>query len=624
MQDIALIEIAEALDARELRRAWGLVLDQSPFDRTVVNARLLTTLSRRVLAELSREPGVERTQSHHALTFLQAASRAVAAQDPWQIYPLLARHEPLIPAEWLGHLLSVAVAEHLSQLPPEVVGECLTRAFATGHHDLIASIWRETLAQAAEFVPDFWLYQSLCRTLAEAGEPDPAQRVAEMMTEARADRLAPLFAVYAQFLRQATLPQAMEEAAALADPEHRRKIAVWALGASQTAALMPIAVRLHQAVSGPDDAADRDFMQARLAAAEGRWADVLRLTAALVETGDLRHPSLCLRALALAQDARHDEARVALDHIRRGGHAPWFLVGRAHLIDLTNRLLQDKVPLPGSTPSAHPAPALAAGQGRPLAQSLWIGPRLRWIERLSMQSYLANGWRYQLYVYDIPENVPDGVELMDAAAILPRDALFREGAGSGMHRGSVGAFSDLFRYALLDRRGGMWTDTDVINLDRFDPDGQRFVATEVSDAGILGTNGAMMAAPAGCRTQREALRRARALLDSGNLQFARIGPVLLAEIFAAEGLQGYRLLPPDFLNPLGWMETGALLSPFTAFVARPGLAQARNIHVYTETWRLIGLSLDRPPEGDAFLATLSRRLEDPPKSLTGVRELLLA
>jgi Glycosyltransferase sugar-binding region containing DXD motif len=543
---------------------------------------------------------------------------AFAADDVWQIYPLLETHDTLIDADWLGFILAVGVADRLHAVPPEVVGECLTRVFSTGRHDLIEAVWRQVFLDAPGFVPDFWLYQSLCRTLAEGGVADPAQQVSDLLGLTQAGRLAPLFAVYAQFLRQADVALAMDKAAALDDPEHRRKIAVWALGASQTNALMPLAVRLHEQVSGPDDTHDRQFMQARLATAEGRWADVLRLTAPLVETGELRHAALCLRALALAHDGKHDEARTALDHIRRGGHAPWFLVGRANLIDLTNRLLQEARPLPGSLP----APALATGPGRPLAQSLWIGPRLRWIERLSMQSYLANGWRYQLLVYDVPDNVPEGVELMDAAAILPRDALFREGAGSGMHRGSVGAFSDLFRYALLAQRGGMWTDTDVINLDRFEPDGQRFVATEINDAGILGTNGAMMAAPAGCQTQRDALRRARTLLDEGGVQFARIGPVLLAEIFAADGLHGYDLLPPDFLNPLGWMETGALLEPFCAFTARPALATARNIHVYTETWRLIGLSLDRPPSDDSFLARLSMMLEDPPKSLSGVRELL--
>ena len=97
--------------------------------------------------------------------------------------------------------------------------------------------------------------------------------------------------------------------------------------------------------------------------------------------------------------------------------------------------------------AGHPAPeeeedlTFPVDAGQPLAQALWVGPRLRWVEQLSIASYLRNGWRYQLYVYDIPQNVPEGCEILDAEAILPRAKLFREGGSSGVHAGSLGAFS---------------------------------------------------------------------------------------------------------------------------------------------------------------------------------------
>nr|VFJ74537.1 MAG: hypothetical protein BECKFW1821C_GA0114237_106322 [Candidatus Kentron sp. FW] len=39
-------------------------------------------------------------------------------------------------------------------------------------------------------------------------------------------------------------------------------------------------------------------------------------------------------------------------------------------------------------------PSLSGSQ--PLAQSLWIGPRLRWIENMCIRSFLRNGWRFEL------------------------------------------------------------------------------------------------------------------------------------------------------------------------------------------------------------------------------------
>jgi hypothetical protein len=92
-------------------------------------------------------------------------------------------------------------------------------------------------------------------------------------------------------------------------------------------------------------------------------------------------------------------------------------------------------------------------------QMFWHGASLSRIERLCMASFLAQGHPLDLYVYDAPASIPAGVRLMPAAEILPRALLFR-------HRrtGSLGSFSDWFRYRLLKERGGIWADADVVCL----------------------------------------------------------------------------------------------------------------------------------------------------------------
>jgi hypothetical protein len=96
-------------------------------------------------------------------------------------------------------------------------------------------------------------------------------------------------------------------------------------------------------------------------------------------------------------------------------------------------------------------------------QSLWIGDRLSRIELLSIQSFLANGPDYHLYVYSDIQQVPAGVVLKDAASILPRSCIFTTG-------GSLSIFSDWFRQELLFARGGYWVDLDMVCLKplRFD------------------------------------------------------------------------------------------------------------------------------------------------------------
>jgi hypothetical protein len=99
----------------------------------------------------------------------------------------------------------------------------------------------------------------------------------------------------------------------------------------------------------------------------------------------------------------------------------------------------------------------------PPIQMFWHGPALSRIEQLSMMSFMRNGHPVHLYVYEEPTGVPAGVQVMDAADILPQSALFLH-----RRRQSVAHFADWFRYRLLFARGGLWSDTDMVCLRPFD------------------------------------------------------------------------------------------------------------------------------------------------------------
>jgi hypothetical protein len=95
----------------------------------------------------------------------------------------------------------------------------------------------------------------------------------------------------------------------------------------------------------------------------------------------------------------------------------------------------------------------------PDLHTLWIGPRLTWLERLSLCSCLANGHHVILWCYELIEGVPDGVQLADAQAILPKSSIT-------YHResGSVTYFANRFRYHLLRRQPATWLDADIVLL----------------------------------------------------------------------------------------------------------------------------------------------------------------
>lgn len=608
-----LLKIAAHLDAQQVDDAENILGDIDAQNHSNAERRLILMLWLRVF--MHRSIG-QPMATDMCRKWFELLENALAGGDLWAVLNFADKAEPYFGANVIARTMTLALWNRLPSADFTQQYQALSLCFAGGDGAVLHSFFDHLLQADPRFVPDFWQFQGLARRWSEAGGDIVEDRTVQMLNATNRPDLNALFEIYVKILRQSDIAQAYSVAATLTDATQRQRVAAYLLGASQTTDMMALAVDLHDALSDPENNSDRMLMKARLAIANGDWAEAIIQTSGLMDHPEHRKAAVCLRALALAHCGDHENAQAAIDHVRFAESTPWYLRGRASLIGMTARILRD-----GDSPVQHlPSPNLTISSGRPLAQSLWVGPKLRWIEQMSMQSYLLNGWRYKLFVYEEPEGVPEGVEICDAAAILPRSTIFREGDASGAHKGSLGAFSDLFRYAMLARVGGLWTDTDVINLRPFDPEGQRLVASEWTDAGLIGPNGAMMAAPAMDRLQLNALRMAEELISDGNLHFARIGPELLAEILGQDGSQGYLILPPHFLNPIGWMETGRLLESFDQTRALPILAQAHNLHVYTETWRLIGLSLDKPPQGDGFLPMLYERLMN--ANTTGTRNVM--
>src|SRR4029453_8135207 len=104
------------------------------------------------------------------------------------------------------------------------------------------------------------------------------------------------------------------------------------------------------------------------------------------------------------------------------------------------------------TGRAHPVTSTTR---RTLFRSFWHGGDLTPLERLCITSFLEHGHAFALYVYaDV--SAPAGCILEDAGAVVPLDQAFEH--HGGVHAGSLGAFSDRFRYELLKAHGGWWVD----------------------------------------------------------------------------------------------------------------------------------------------------------------------
>jgi len=92
----------------------------------------------------------------------------------------------------------------------------------------------------------------------------------------------------------------------------------------------------------------------------------------------------------------------------------------------------------------------------PTANAIWIGPKLGPIHAACLRSFVRAGHRVVLHSYDPPSDVPSGVELADARALMPESRIvYYEKSGS------PALFANLFRYQLLKAGLGLYIDCDV-------------------------------------------------------------------------------------------------------------------------------------------------------------------
>jgi len=231
-------------------------------------------------------------------------------------------------------------------------------------------------------------------------------------------------------------------------------------------------------------------------------------------------------------------------------------------------------------------------------RSLWIGAALSPVERMCIQSFLAQGHAFELLVYHPVANVPPGCGLAEAGDILPEDQVFQY--QEGVSKGGYSGFANRFRYKLLLDRGGWWVDTDVVCLTSEIAEPSIALARE--DA--MRVNNAILCFPAGHPAMRFAFDSATAAGQT--VGFAQSGPVLMSDVVERFALQPW-LVPTQSFYPIRWQEFGATLRPSQRDNVTNRTRGASFLHLWNEMFRRAGYDKDcRPPAG-SYLCGLFER-----------------
>jgi len=193
-----------------------------------------------------------------------------------------------------------------------------------------------------------------------------------------------------------------------------------------------------------------------------------------------------------------------------------------------------------------------------VAKSLWIGDRLFPQHIISINSFIQNGFVYNLYVYDDVKNVPSGVILCDANDIIPKEEIWYY--NNGFNKGSPSGFSNQFRFQILHEHGGLWVDTDVVLLNDFNFDKPYiFISERNVNGDIHPTSSVIFSSwsPNGDIIWSDALDNI-SYRNKDRIIHGETGPELVTYLVNKYNLQEY-VLPPNAFCSIAWHETNKLI-----------------------------------------------------------------
>ncbi len=230
--------------------------------------------------------------------------------------------------------------------------------------------------------------------------------------------------------------------------------------------------------------------------------------------------------------------------------------------------------------------------------SFWFGENLSPYEILCIKSFIDHGHSFSLYSYN-ELNVPAGVETRDANLILPREDVFFYATGPGA--GSVAAFANRFRYALLYKLGGWWVDTDIICLSDTIPNTDCFFALE--EAGLV--NNAMIRFPAQHPVMEACLSEATNS-TADNMAWGTTGPKLFTSILKELSMFDTAQTAIS-CYPIEWSRYIQLFDPHARTLVENSTRDSIAVHLWNELIRRLGVNKQKAPPRNSFMDHLCQK-----------------
>ena len=193
-----------------------------------------------------------------------------------------------------------------------------------------------------------------------------------------------------------------------------------------------------------------------------------------------------------------------------------------------------------------------------VANSLWIGDKLSPQHVMSINSFIQNGFKYNLYTYNEVKNIPSGVNVLDGNVILPKSRIWTY--QQGFNKGGLSGYSCEFRYKFLYEHGGLFVDTDIVLLKDFNLDKKYIFISELNEVGnVIATNGLIysQSGTSSGKIWSEAIDNI-SYRNKARVKHGETGPELITYLVNKYNLEEY-VLPPNAFCSVGWHETDKLI-----------------------------------------------------------------
>lgn len=212
-----------------------------------------------------------------------------------------------------------------------------------------------------------------------------------------------------------------------------------------------------------------------------------------------------------------------------------------------------------------------------IVQGLWVGNKISLIEYLSYTSFIKNGFEYHLYTYSHLKDLPCNIVQKDANEILNEKFIVKSSKD-----GNLANFSDLFRWHLILKKGGVYVDSDVICIRPFETktntlsgELQKHTNKQVASTQYLNfeKNHPLM----------EKLVDESSKKDLATINFPEIGPPLLQKFILDEK----NILNYHNFNPNPWWEWKKTISKENTeeLLELISSEEVYAIHLWNEMWR---------------------------------------